>query len=260
MKRKIFRSSALPTVVVLVLSVLPALAQSPFFQAVTNLNPVAYWPLQETIQPPAADVEANLGSLGAVANAYYSSTNVIKGATGINSGDNDPAVNLASGLAGSFLAVPLTDPRVVLPAGPFTVEAWIMPTNAAACTIMGQTGPAGSGGLNGGANSAGWSLNIGFIPSLNASISNVVSFHVYNGSGSTGGAEATFLVNNYSPYSWYHVVGVFDGVNATVYVNGTTNSVLPSIPMSGTQARDTWDELTIGCGPRAEQQPLRRQY
>src|SRR5258708_778126 len=38
-----------------------AKAQSAYFQAVTNLNPVAYWPLQETVQPPAADVETIRG-------------------------------------------------------------------------------------------------------------------------------------------------------------------------------------------------------
>ena len=88
---------------------------SAFFQAVTNLNPVAYWPLQETVPPPIADVEANLGSLGVVANAYYSSTNVTKSVPGIPSGDSDLAVSCVSGLNGSFLAVPLTDSRVVLP-------------------------------------------------------------------------------------------------------------------------------------------------
>ena len=145
MKQKspaLLKSLLLPLMVAGMWPATSATAQSPFFQAVTNLNPIAYWPLQETVQPPAADVEPNLGSLGAVANAYYSSTNVVKGVTGINSGDNDPAVNLQSGLAGAFLAVPLTDSRVTLPAGAFTVEVWIYPTNTSASTIIAQTGPA----------------------------------------------------------------------------------------------------------------------
>src|SRR5215831_10422633 len=73
-----------------------AQAQSPFFQAVTNLNLVAYWPLQETTAPPGADVEPNLGSLGSVANAYYSSTNVLKGFAGAIIGDSDSAVAFQS--------------------------------------------------------------------------------------------------------------------------------------------------------------------
>ena len=220
---------------------------SAFFQAVTNLNPVAYWPLQETVLPPVADVETNLGSLGAVANAYYSSTNVVKGFPGINSGDSDLAVSCQSGLNGGFLAVPLTDSRVVLPAGAFSVEAWIYPTNVSASTIVAQTGVAGSGGLNGGANSAGWSLNLGYVPSLGINMGGTVTFHVYNGVGSTGGAEATFAQSGFAINTWYHVVGVFDGANAILYVNGVTNAPI-TVPMTGTQARDTWNPLTIGCG------------
>src|SRR5665213_3477784 len=221
---------------------------SAYFQAVTNLNPVAYWPLQETAQPPIADVETNLGSLGAVANAYYSSTNVVKGVTGISSGDSDPALSFQNNLAGSFLAVPMTDNRVSLQPGPFSVEAWIFPTNATASTIVAQTGAAGSGDLNGGTNSAGWSLNLGSIPSLNYfAAANTVSFHVYNGVGSSGGAEATFTQDGYAINNWYHIVAVFDGTNAMIYVNGVAGG-RSAVPMSGTMARDTWDPLTIGCG------------
>jgi hypothetical protein len=224
-----------------------AYSQSAYFQAVTNLHPAAYWPLQETALPPAADVEPNLGSLGAVANAFYSSTNLIKGMTGIPSGDSDPAVGFISPTNGSFLAVPLTDSRVTLPAGHFTVEAWVFPTNAAtASTIVAQTGPVGTGGLNGSSNLAGWSLNLGFIPSLGINQPNTVSFHVYNGVGAVGGAEAVFSTNSLSLSTWHHVVGVFDGVNAMLYVDTIPGIVMA--PMTGTQALDTWDPLTIGCG------------
>lgn len=223
-----------------------AQAQSPFFQAVTNLNPVAYWPLQETAASPTPDVEANLGSLGPVANAYYSSTNVLKGFSGAISGDSDPAVAFLSGLNGSFLAVPLNDSRVTLPAGPFTVEVWVYPTNTAASTIIAQTGPVGSAGLNGSANAAGWSLNLGFVPSLNTAQPNTVSFHVYNGVSSVGGAEATFSALTLPLGAWYHVVAVFDGINAQLYVNNVAGDSLA--PMTGTQALDTWDPITIGCG------------
>ncbi len=249
MKQKspvLLKSLFLPLMVAGLWHATSATAQSPFFQAVTNLNPIAYWPLQETVQPPAADVEPNLGSLGAVANAYYSSTNVVKGVTGINSGDNDPAVGMTT-TNGSFLAVPLTDSRVALPTGPFTVEAWINPTINVASTLMAQTGIAGSGGLNGGANSAGWSLNLGYVPSQGGlAMPGTVSFHIYNGVGSIGGAEATFTQPNFALNQWYHVVAVFDGTNAIIYVNGVQGS--SEYPLTGTQARDTWDPLTIGCG------------
>ena len=49
-----------------------ALAQSAYFQAVTNLNPIVYLPLQDTTPTPIADVETNYGSLGTAADAIRS--------------------------------------------------------------------------------------------------------------------------------------------------------------------------------------------
>ena len=226
----------------------PAESQSAFSNAVINLNPVAYWPLQETVQPPAADVETNLGSLGAAGNAYYSSTNVIKGAAPIPGDTGDFAVACSITAAGSFLAVPTTTGAPFLPAGPFSVEVWVDPTNVTVSqTIIAQTGAAGSGGPNGGANSAGWSLNVAYVPSLNATTANSVTFHVYNGVGFAGGAEASYYsVSGFAPGTWFHIVGVFDGTNAHLYVNTVPGNSTQAI--NGTQALDTWDELTIGCG------------
>src|SRR5262249_29378550 len=215
-----------------------AYSQSAFFQAVTNLSPAAYWPLQETAQPPTADVETNFGTLGAVGNAYYSSTNFVRGFPGVIVSDSDPSVNFRN-VNGSFLAVPLMDSRVSLPSGPFTVEAWIFPTNANACTVIAQTGAAGTGGLNNGPNSAGWSLNQNFTPSNNGGNFTGWSFHVYNGAGSSGGAESSVVVAPFTLNAWYHVVCVFDRVNVTIYVNGdnTTRGQI-QIAMTGSYVRD----------------------
>jgi hypothetical protein len=244
--------NARPSLLLLVLSIIGSLglatarAQSVFSNAVMNLNPVAYWPLQETAQPPAPDMEINLGSLGAAGNAIYSSTNVIKGMPAIPGDSSDFAIGTSITAAGSFLAVP-TGGAALLPAGPFTVEAWVYPTNVStASTIIAQTGAAGSGGLNGSANSAGWSLNVGYVPSLNFATPGTISFHVYNGVGSSGGAEATFASSTFTPNSWYHIVGVFDGTNAFLEVNKVLSS-FRSISATN-QALDTWDPLTIGCG------------
>jgi hypothetical protein len=251
-KRPSMNKKALPglPLVLLIISMLAmpaARAQSAFSNAVVNLNPVAYWPLQETAQPPAADVEINLGSLGAAANAYYSSTNVIKGMSPIPGDSADFSVGTSITAAGSFLAVPTTGGASILPAGPFSVEVWVNPTNVAtASTILAQTGAAGSGGLGGGANSAGWSLNVGYMPSLGVTMPGTISFHVYNGVGSSGGAEATFTSSSFAVGSWYHIVGVFDGTNAMLEVNRVQGSSIQ--PLTGKQAIDTWDPLTIGCG------------
>lgn len=225
-------------------------AQSAFFQAVTNLNPAAYWPMQETVPPPAADIETNWGSLGAVANAYYSSTNIYRG---FNPGTSDGVTSdeFLSSSNGAFLAVPMTSTLVSVPVGPFSVETWIFPTNASQLVaILNQTGPLNTAGLNGANSAGGWSLNQNFLPSLGSSpdANSLVgwSFHVFNGVGATGGAEAdatmTFALNQ-----WYHIVGVFDGTNCWLYVNGV-NATTYQIPMTGSYVRDTWSPLTIGCG------------
>ncbi len=251
MHKKMFVYS-LSAFIMSVLPIMPANGQSAYFQAVTNLGPAAYWPLQEAVQPPAVDVETNLGSLGAAGNAYYSSTNAVQGfAPGAIQGDPDPAVSFSSALNGGFLAVPTASSQVSVPVGPFTVEAWVYPTNGnQLVAIVSQTGPIGTGGLNGGTNSAGWSLNQNFLPYLGsgAYANSLVgwSFHVFNGAGSTGGAEAD-AVNNFSLNTWYHIVGVYDGTNCTLYVDGI-NATSSQIPMTGSYVRDTWDQLTIGCG------------
>lgn len=218
-------------------------AQSAFYQAVTSLNPAAYWPLQETAAPPAADIETNLGSLGAVADAYYSSVNVSHQTGGVT-GDGDSAAGFQSSLSGSFLAVPATN-GVTVPAGPFTVEAWVNPATIVGSVILAQTGPSGLGGLNGSANSAGWSLNENYIPSTGAASAGCWSFHVHNGVGAGGGAEAVALMA-LNTYTWYHLVGVFDGTSAHLYVDGTNAGSSSSI--NGAYVPDAWDPLTIGCG------------
>ena len=70
------------------------------------------------------------------------------------------------------------------------------------------------------------------------------SFDVYNGVGTTGGADA-LVASNYTVNAWYHLVGVYDGTNAYLYVNGANNSV--STSTGGNYSRDTWDPLTLGA-------------
>lgn len=240
---------------VLLLTAIAAQAQSPYYQAVTNLGPVAYWPLQETVQPPANDIETNLGSLGAVANAVYSSTNAVKGFTPAATADGDTAVSFQSGLNGGFLAVPLTDQRVALANGPFTVEAWVYPTNYN--NFVGIVCQAGGnpGGLNGTTVQGGWCLSAQYIAYLDSANLRGFSFHVYNGNsfngngGPRGGAEVAVPLN-YQLNNWYHLVAVFDGTNNTLYINGTNmnSAAAYRIPMpAGTSyLRDTWDPLMIG--------------
>src|ERR1700761_950844 len=119
-----------------------AQAQSAYFTAVTNLSPAAYWPLNETVQPPNGQyIATNSGTAGAAGNGYYGSwyqpvgntfyaTNHIQHTAGIT-GDGDMAL-LCSEVtgAGQYVVVPQTTNGVhnaaVSITAPFTIEAWVL--------------------------------------------------------------------------------------------------------------------------------------
>jgi hypothetical protein len=237
-----------------------------------NLHPVAYWPLQETTPPPNYDIETNYGSFGAIANAYYGSTNAWHGQPGI---DSDSSAFFAG--ASGFAIVPTRDKRISLAAGqPFTVECWVRPTaNLFFRGILSQTGPNNAGGLNGVNASSGWELSQGFAAYKGTGAGNNPpgwGFHVFNGNGFTGGAEAIAANTNCwlaggaigFTNSWLYLAGVFDGTNTWLYVYSTNmdNSVsggtnlmqgFPQFPITtaanGSQntnltfSPDTWDPI-----------------
>jgi hypothetical protein len=257
-----FRLAVLSVIVIRAALPVPAKAQSAYSNAVMNLNPVAYWPLQETVQPPRADVETNYGSLGPVANAYYASTNAVHGFTpGAIAGDTDPAVNFL-GNNQSFAVVPTTDNRVSLPAGqPFTVECWTYPTGSQSfVSMICQTGPNNAGGNNASNNASGWSLNQNFAPYLGTGAGNnppCWSFHVFNGVGFTGGAEAE-ISTNVPLNKWTYLVAEFDGTNCTLYANCDSSGMSYQIPITSGPlgpnglpgsafVPDTWDPIQFGC-------------
>ena len=268
--------------------VLPAIAlhaQSLYSNAVMSLNPVAYWPLQETTPAPRYDMETNYGSLGSIANAYYASAQALATNVGAISGDSD-GCRLFQGSANSFALVPTTDHRVSLSAGqPFTVEMWARATgNNSFVSPLCQTGPNNAGGLNGVNNSSGWSLAQNFVPYRGTGTQNnpaVFSFHVFNNNGFTGGAEidvsnsapSMWITGGASGYvnSWVYFCGVFDGTNCWLYMYSTnlsagfdgTNSTAYQIPITsgagtaylGTPTvvsnamftPDTWDPILFGA-------------
>ena len=92
MRKQLVPLSVLATLALVCLTEPSAHAQSgPFFQAVTNLHPIAYWPLHEAVAPPPADVATNLGTLGAAGNAPYPTSGVIRQQPGALT-DGDTAV------------------------------------------------------------------------------------------------------------------------------------------------------------------------
>ena len=225
----------------------PVWAQSAYFRAITNLNPAVYFPLEETAQPPTADVETNYGSLGRVADAVYSSQNAVKGQAGATA-DGDTSV-LMNDQQGSFLAVPTTDGRTGFTnVTAFTVECWV---NSAEQDrnfegIVAKSG-GNNAGINGNNNQAGWCLSQNYIALLDSANLRGFDFHVYNGIGH-GGAEVIVPFNVVNG-TWYHLVATFDGTNCVLYVNGTNEVTAGNaiqIPMTGTYVPDTWNPLQIG--------------
>ena len=237
-------------------------AQSAYSNLVMSLNPLAYWPLQEKVQPPRYDTETNLGTLGSIANAYYYSSQAVATNIGAIIGDPDGSRNfLGSGNSGA--GVPTTDHRVSLfPGQPFTVECWARATGGQSYVgIVNQTGLGNNaGGLNGVNSSSGWSLCQNFLPYRGTGGGNnppVFAFHVFNNNNNmTCGAEADvtngvasgeWLTGNATGYqnSWVYLCGEFDGTNCWLYMFSTnlagaysgTNGTVYQCPITSAAAR-----------------------
>src|ERR1041385_3070493 len=110
----------------LLLIALAALAAFPahadYSNTVQSFKPIAYWPLNETNQPPPAPItETNLGTLGALGNGKHSG--LVTSIPGILAGDADTADDLSS----ASITVPYS-PALTF-SGPFSVEGWFNPEN-----------------------------------------------------------------------------------------------------------------------------------
>ena len=191
-------------------------AYADYSNTVMSLSPLGYWRLNETIAAPA-DTATNSGSLGLGANGYY-----VSGAVHPVTG----ALANGSGSAASFPDA--NGNRVVVPyqpilgtVAPFSVEFWANPNgltsgeNATMCvaslTQFGNPPGAGDGTRkgwlfyqNGG---AGW------------------IFRTYGTGNTAFNAQANIAV---TAGTWYHVVGVYDGANTILYVNGVQVASTPS--------------------------------
>ncbi|HTI98108.1 MAG TPA: LamG-like jellyroll fold domain-containing protein [Dongiaceae bacterium] len=175
---------------------------------VMSLAPLAYWRLNETAIPPA-DVATNIGTLGTSGNGIYAAS-----ASHPNSGA------LATGAGSSAYFPDMAGNRVVVPyqpalatTAPFSVEFWANPNDVqsgdsstmcpVSLTQFGNPPGAGDGTRkgwlfyqNGG---TGW------------------TFRTYGTGNTAFGATANQTV---TPGTWYHIVGVYDGTNSILYVNG----------------------------------------
>lgn len=179
-------------------------ASSAYASAVMALNPIAYWRLNETNQPPPAGIATNSGSLGQVGNGFdFSGVQTFQpGIVGTSYRFSNPGLSV--GLLGSHVDIPYN--AALNPAGPFTVELWVKPAQLVPDFFC----PAASldTSLNAGNSRLGWIL-------YQASGS-TWQFRVGNLSGYT----ATLTGGTVQSNAWHHIAGVYDGTNVSLYVNG----------------------------------------
>lgn len=203
---------------ILSMSAVVARADLSYSNAVAALGPVAYWPLQETNQPPS-NFATNLGTAGAAFNGYYGSA-VTLGAAGALVGSSDTAATFAGN---SDVDIPFAPALGVK--GPFTVELWVNSggSSAQGCVIS-------DGNFN--SPRAGWLLynNVG----------NTWDFRLYNQNGT---ATSLDIGGGATDSNWHHIAAVFDGTNGTLYIDGAV-AAGPTAATGYVPNPDT--DLTIG--------------
>lgn len=237
--------------VLVIFSATSSHAQSPYFQAVTNLNPVTYWPMHDVEAQSVGDIETNYGTAGPLANGYYGdwfapapaatlTHNITPGAI---FGDSDPCVNFhfvylkASGNEGSTtncLIIPHLSPAANL-VPPFSVELWYNFTNNAfrQSDIFSSVNANGSEqGLNGITTYSG----------IRLFLNNNLVVYTYNKNGGVNSVNSTVAIAH---NTWYHIVLTDDATNISVYVNGV--ATLTNIPNSS-YSPNLWDPFEIDTG------------
>ena len=180
---------------------------------------------------PDFDLGGGLHSDFAPGNLTISAPGIVQGDTVPPHDPNNPILANCMDVDGGFVTV---DPNNVVNLTTFTVEAWVLPKDAAvppAIRIF-----IDSRGIVGGVIS-------GFALLVNAAGRWEAAFSV-------AGPVPTVLVTG-GPASLTvatHVVLTFDGNNAALFINGTQSSTLTSLPMGSTYTPNTTAALVIGVG------------
>lgn len=196
-----------------------AIVASPQLSAYGNaalaLNPVAYWRLNETNLPPPAAVASNSGALGSAATGFSLSgvTQGLAGIIGTSFGFSNASLNVS--LFGSHVDVPYLP--ALNPSSAFTVEFWVNPNQLTTdlfsplCSVDFTQ--------NSGNSRLGWVFYQN---------TNNWQFRM----GGTSGYVATCAGGSVQSNAWTHIVGVYDGANATLYVNGVNVNSLSAAGFS----------------------------
>lgn len=199
-------------------------AQDLYSNAVIALNPVAYWPLQETTLPPTSPSTTltNYGTLGSSEDGILNG-NVVSGAAPV-AGCRANAFDGIATANGAFCRAPYGG-SAASPPLPFTIEAWVNtsypiangPSGASQNVILADYSAVDAN------HRTGWVLFNDYYK--NASLGNTKGDFALK-SYSNGGASANphfFAIkgqNTVQAGVWYHLVIVLTSSNAVSYVNG----------------------------------------
>jgi hypothetical protein len=251
-----------------------AQAQSTYSNAVVGLNPVGYWPLNETVAPPQPlNLTANnLGSLGTAGNGYYGAwyqpsgstwylTNNIVQANAITYPYDGSQAMVCQGAPGQYVIVPRNTNGVANTAlalnPPFSIEAWLKigTTNNALGDIISQGGTVNlnTGGPNTN-NPYYGGLGTGFAGVELGQYQDYIFLLTQSTNGQSKASELdTSAYNAHKGFTvgqWVHVVATFDGTTEAIWTNGVL-CVSKSSPANAVGQRyvvDPTTPLMIGSG------------
>ena len=188
---------------------LPARADN-YQTAVVAQNPVGYWRLDETVQPPALPIHAaNLGKLGTAGEGLYI-LDVVRGQPGALQGSADTSCRFSNpGWVVTYLGshIDVANNSALNPSGPFSVELWANPASQASDLFA----PVCS--LDAGENNG--SSREGFIVYYDGATTNW-NFRI----GGTNGYAGTISGGTATPGVWSHIVAAYNGSSMSLYVNG----------------------------------------
>lgn len=200
-----------------------------YVTTMTSLNPLGYWRLNEPTQPVVPTYSmTNISTAGSALNGAYYGVPSLQ-APGANAGD------FAASYSGNLQYSETPFNTALNPTGPFTVEFWANLTNVSAGAKSGVVsryvtvagGPTAQRGY------------LFFANNGNATW----QFRVYNNTGSTTVTDTGIVT--IAANTWYHVVGVYDGANISVYVNGVKTSTTTGTVV---YAPNTNSPTRIGAG------------
>lgn len=250
-------------------------AQSAYFEAVTNLSPAGYWPLNETVQPPApfssSLAAANAGSAGAAGNGYYGAwyqpngntwyiTNNIARSNGVAGGADQALYCKPNGANnGQYVLVPrvlagMANTNITLKP-PFTIEAWVLP-NATSSGVFGIVAEGGATVNYGGPNTNNpyyGGTGTGYAGVVVGQFNSFFLFDCFATNGTSKANELDSPTGGTGPKigAWNHLVCTFDGSTETMWINDVNvkSKTVPANAAGVTFAPDLNTPLVIGTGP-----------